>query len=200
MATANVWHKEVEEGLVKEILSCTKYLSASGVETPLSDGMAWVRSPDEELRIEDYPCVIISELYEIYDARRWCINPSRVSYGGGKVVLQEPSQPFNLYYQLDFWSRFKEDMNVMTRTWFQHHGNSFNLSVVDDGGTERSCNAYREGSMKPFDYVTNTKKAYRMSCVYVVWVELDTNEDYEANVVLDIVLDMKQGGGNVIPG
>lgn len=155
---------------------------------PIREKSVWIRDPQEELREESYPCVTVSSLYDRFDALRWSYNASILGVDKVRnvVIMQEPSQPFDLTYQIDFWARYKEDMNLMTMTWLQGHPRSFNLDVTDDGGEKRSCNVYQDGRIRPMDLFTSKKRLYHTVISYVIWVELDRNEDYTMPMVAEI--------------
>ena len=151
--SANVWSEEVERGLKQEILNTVFYLTDTGIKAPLTEDMVFVRDPEEDLREEQIPCVTITPLYNRFDARRYNPNPVIMSRNDEEnlLTMQDSAVPFNLFYQIDFWSRYKEDINLMTSTWLRKHFRQFNLKVVDDGGTERSSNVIVNESLRESD-------------------------------------------------
>lgn len=183
--SANVWYEEVERGLIQEILNTVKYLDSTGSVTPITEDMVFIRDPEEDLKDEVFPCVTITQLFDIFDSRRYNPNSVVVSrdYENGTAEVQESAIPFNLTYQIDFWSRYKEDINLMTKTWLQSHFKQFNLSVVDDGGTQRSCNTLMNESLKSSNLLVNQKRLYHSIISYTIWVEMDEEISYTVNMV-----------------
>ena len=198
--SANVWSEEVERGLKQEILNTVFYLTDTGIKAPLTEDMVFVRDPEEDLREEQIPCVTITPLYNRFDARRYNPNPVIMSRNDEEnlLTMQDSAVPFNLFYQIDFWSRYKEDINLMTSTWLRKHFRQFNLKVVDDGGTERSSNVIVNESLRESDLLKNQKRLFHSIISYVIWVELDDEVGYNVPMVAERNLSAEQKeGGNI---
>lgn len=196
--SANVWSEEVERGLKQEILNTVFYLTDTGIKAPLTEDMVFVRDPEEDLREEQIPCVTITPLYNRFDARRYNPNPVIMSRNDEEnlLTMQNSAVPFNLFYQIDFWSRYKEDINLMTSTWLRKHFRQFNLKVVDDGGTERSSNVIVNESLRESDLLKNQKRLFHSIISYVIWVELDDEVGYNVHMVAErnLSAEQKEGG------
>jgi hypothetical protein len=196
--SANVWSEEVERGLKQEILNTVFYLTDTGIKAPLTEDMVFVRDPEEDLREEQIPCVTITPLYNRFDARRYNPNPVIMSRNEEEnlLTMQDSAVPFNLFYQIDFWSRYKEDINLMTSTWLRKHFRQFNLKVVDDGGTERSSNVIVNESLRESDLLKNQKRLFHSIISYVIWVELDDEVGYNVHMVAErnLSAEQKEGG------
>lgn len=196
--SANVWSEEVERGLKQEILNTVFYLTDTGIKAPLTEDMVFVRDPEEDLREEQIPCVTITPLYNRFDARRYNPNPVIMSRNDEEnlLTMQDSAVPFNLFYQIDFWSRYKEDINLMTSTWLRKHFRQFNLKVVDDGGTERSSNVIMNESLRESDLLKNQKRLFHSIISYVIWVELDDEVGYNVHMVAErnLSAEQKEGG------
>lgn len=196
--SANVWSEEVERGLKQEILNTVFYLTDTGIKAPLTEDMVFVRDPEEDLREEQIPCVTITPLYNRFDAKRYNPNPVIMSRNDEEnlLTMQDSAVPFNLFYQIDFWSRYKEDINLMTSTWLRKHFRQFNLKVVDDGGTERSSNVIVNESLRESDLLKNQKRLFHSIISYVIWVELDDEVGYNVHMVAErnLSAEQKEGG------
>lgn len=196
--SANVWFEEVEKGLKEEILNTVFYLSPTGIKTKVTEDMVFVRDPEEDLREEQIPCVTITPLFNRFDPRRYNPNPVIMSKNEEEnlLTMQDSAVPFNLTYQLDFWSRYKEDINLMTGSWLKKHFRQFNLRVVDDGGTERYSNVLLNESMRESDLLKNQKRLFHSLISYVIWVELDDEVGYNVHMVAErnLSAEQKEGG------
>ena len=196
--SANVWSEEVERGLKQEILNTVFYLTDTGIKAPLTEDMVFVRDPEEDLREEQIPCVTITPLHNRFDARRYNPNPVIMSRNDEEnlLTMQDSAVPFNLLYHIDFWSRYKEDINLMTSTWLRKHFRQFNLKVVDDGGTERSSNVIVNESLRESDLLKNQKRLFHSIISYVIWVELDDEVGYNVHMVAErnLSAEQKEGG------
>lgn len=185
--SANVWFEEVERGLKKEILSCVQYLSDKGKRVSIEPKAVFVRDPEADLTDEVFPCVSMQMITSIFNPKRYNPNPVRVgtSYETLEAVLEESAKPFDIVYQIDFWSRYKEDINIMTQTWLMNHGRQFNLDVTDDGGVLRSCNCLIKDNLKPSDLLSGGKRLFHSLISYTIWVELDNNYKYNKYMVAE---------------
>ena len=185
--SANVWFEQVERGLIKEIKETVKCKNHKGILTPLDDNAIIIRKPEEDFKIEVFPSVSIYNTSYKFDSLRYNSQPIVVDVNEEEktLLMEESAIPFNLDYQLDFWSEYQEDMNDMTRTWLMKHFRQFNLNVVDDGGVERSCNCSMTNSITKSDIVTGDKRLFHSIISYRIWVELDDQTRYNVSMVTD---------------
>ena len=182
---ANVWFEEVNTGLLNEIRHTVRYQNANGVLIALDDEALIIRKPEEEFKSEIYPCISIYNLSYIHDPRRY--NPSLVKVGedieNNEAILEDSAVPYNLMYQIDFWARYQEDMDYMTKTWLLKHFRQFNLEVIDDGGNIRSCNCLKQGSIVKSDLLLNGERLFHSIIKLQIWVELDSETRYNKPMV-----------------
>lgn len=192
--SANVWFEEVNTGLVEEIKSTVKVKDAHGVLTALGDDNIVIRKPEEDFKIEVFPSVSIYNVTYKHDPLRYNPNPVVVSTDKEKktMTLEDPAVAFNLSYQLDFWAKYQTDMDSMTRTWLLKHFRQFNLKVIDDGGTERSCNCITKGSIVKSDLVQNGDRLFHSIVNLQIWVEIDDETRYNMPMVVTRDIDTQQ--------
>lgn len=191
---ANVWFEEVNVGLINEIKNTVRYKNIKGVMIPLdSNNGVVIRKPEEDFKFEVFPCVSIYNLDYTHDPLRY--NPAPVKVGedipNSVAIMEDTAVPFNFTYQIDFWAKYNTDMDSMTRTWLVKHFRQFNLKVVDDGGTERTCNCLRLGSVVKSDLVLNTKRLFHTIIKYQIWVELDEETRYNKSMATDMNFNVK---------
>ena len=186
--SANVWFEEVNIGLINEIKNTVRIKNATGKLVALEDNAIMVRKPEEDFKLETFPCVSIYNISYDFDPLRY--NPSPVvvvkDMENYFATLEDSAVPFNLSYQLDFWSKYQTDMDCMTRTWLNSHFHQFNLKVVDDGGTERTCNCLAQGSVIKSDLVSEGERLYHSIIKLLIWVELDNEMSYNMPIAKGI--------------
>lgn len=191
--SANVWFEEVNTGLLKELKDTIRIKNANGVLVALDDNALIVRKPEEDFKLETFPCVSIYNLSYKHAPERY--NPSPVRVGedieNKVVILEDSAVSFTLDYQIDFWSEYQEDMDYMTRSWLMKHFRQFNLNVVDDGGTERSCNCLTNGSVTKSDLVLNGERLFHSVIKLQIWVELDNETRYNKPMVVQRDISVK---------
>lgn len=183
--SASVWYEEVDKGLLEELQNTIKIPNVKGDLVPLDRECFIVRKPEEDFKIETYPSVSIYNLDSTFDPMRY--DPNQVvinkNYEDNYSVVEDPSVPFNLTYQIDFWAQYQEDMNTMIKTWLEKHFRQFNLKVIDEGGTERTCNCFKKGNIVKSDLVQNGERLFHSIISYTIWVELDSETSYNISMV-----------------
>ena len=192
--SANVWFEEVNIGLLKELKDTIRIKDANGVLVALQDKALIVRKPEEDFKLEVFPCVSIYNLSYRHEPFRY--NPAPIKVGedieNKIVVLEDPAIPFDLTYQIDFWAKYQSDMDTMTRTWLTKHFRQFNLTVIDDGGTERTCNCLAQGSIVKSDLVLNKERLFHSIIKLQIWVELDDETRYNKPIVAEIDINANE--------
>lgn len=169
----SVWFEQVDTALIDYIKSVVKLPNSKGelVSVPVT-----VRKPDEDFKVESYPCITIYNLYSVRDEVRYYPDPVVVSRDTeGKTLVQEMAAiPYNLYYQIDFWSRLQSQMNDMTRLWIGHNPDrSFNLSLKDMSGNSRDSFVLLTDDLKKSDLLDGKDRTFHSMMTYRVWVEID---------------------------
>lgn len=191
--SANVWFEEVNTGLLDELKNTVRYKNSGGVLVALDDKGIVIRKPEEDFKFETFPCVSIYNKSYGFDPVRH--NPNPVVVGKDEttktLLLEDPAVPFNLDYQIDFWSKLQTDMDYMTRTWLMKHFRQFNLNVTDDGGAVRKCNCLIKGKVVKSDLVLNKERLFHSIINYQIWVELDDETRYNMPMVMNRDIDSK---------
>lgn len=192
--SANVWFTEVNTGLLEELKNTVRIKDEHGDLVSLPDEAFMVRKPEEDFKVETFPCVSVYTLDYKHNPLRYNPNPVVVGYDKeNKVVsLEDHAVSFDLGYQIDFWAKYQEDLDDMTRTWLIKHFRQFNLTVTDDGGTERTCNVFAEGSIYRSDLVQKEQRLFHAIAKYRIWVEIDDENSYNVSMVTDVAIDANE--------
>lgn len=184
--SANVWFEEVNNGLLQELQNTIRVRNANGVLVALEDKALVVRKPEEDFKFETFPCVSIYNVSYRHNPLRYNHNPVKVGQDtdNNVAIMEDSAIPFDLTYQIDFWSRYQTDMDDMTRTWLSKHFRQFNLKVVDDGGNERTCNCLMKGSVTKSDLILGGERLFHSIIILQIWVELDSETRYNMPMVV----------------
>lgn len=175
MPSESVWFEQVDTALIDYIQSVVKLEDSMGYLVPVPVS---IRKPDEDFKIEAYPCITLYNLYSQRDEVRYFPGSVVVSrdYDASTLVTERGAIPYNLFYQIDFWSRYQTDMNEMTRKWLSYHPDRcFNLPVKDMSGKDRSSFVLMTDDLKKSDLLENSERLFHSMMTYRVWVELDDN-------------------------
>lgn len=186
--SANVWFEEVNIALIKEIQNTVKIKSKTGATVSIPPESVIVRKPEEDFKMEKFPCVSIYNTGYKRDLFRGSSEPIVVSVDklNKQATMEDPSVPFTLNYQIDLWAKYQEDMDIMTRTWLMKHNRQFNLDVIDDGGTKRSCNCLCGSNIVKSDLVQNKERLFHSIISMTIWVELDEENRYNVSIITEV--------------
>ena len=189
--SANVWFEQVNIGLINELKDTVRIKSPNGEYEPLKDNAFIVRKPEEDFKFEVFPCVSVYNKGYSNHLIRYNPEPVVVDVTQTEVILEDSAIPFELDYQIDFWSRYQTDMDAMTMTWLMKHFHQFNLKVIDDGGTERMCNCLINGNIVKSDLVLNKERLFHSIVSYKIWVELDSGIRYNKPRIIEVDIDAR---------
>lgn len=186
--SSSVWFEEVNIGFLNELKNSIRIRDELRNLVQLPDNAFVVRKPEEDFKIETFPCVSIYPLSYKHTPIRYFPYPVQTGYNidKGSIGLEDHAISFDLSYQVDFWSRYQEDLDYMTRTWLSGHFRQFNLKVTDDGGNERTCNVIADGSIFRSDLVQAEQRIFHAILKYTIWVEIDEENGYNVPMIRDI--------------
>lgn len=186
VASQSVWFEQVDTALINYIKGIVKLPNSNGVLTPVP---VKVRKPDEDFKIEEYPCITLYNLYSKRDEERYFPDTVVVErdLDNNKIIEERSAIPYSLFYQIDFWSRHQSQMNDMTRMWLGHHPDRcFNLPVKDLSGNDRDSFVLMTDDLKKSDFLTDTKRTFHSVLTYRVWVEIDERIRSEGYLITEI--------------
>lgn len=188
--SASVWFEQVDTGLLEEIKNTVRVRNSKGVLVPLEDESLIVRKPEEDFKIETFPCVSIYNLSSKFQPLRYVNDPIVVSKDveAKLATVEDSAIPYELLYQIDFWAEYQEDINQMTMSWLSKHFRQFNLKVTDSGGKERTCNCLRDGDLHKSDLVRGGERLFHSIISYRIWVEIDEETRYNVPIVGDVAI------------
>lgn len=178
----SIWNEQVDGALIKLIKRIVKNYDEKGVLEIPSVG---VRNPETDFHITKFPSVSIHN----YDQKQ---AKDRIQQGDilseiddeGYALMERPALSYNLYYQIDFWANYHDDINEMTRRWLANVEPKTTLEVIDTKDNTRHCN------MSLVDYATsdevvNGEKLFHRIYSYKIWVELDERDPIRVKVATE---------------
>ena len=186
VTSESVWFEQVDTALINYIKGIVKLPNSNGVLTPVP---VKIRKPDEDFKIEEYPCITLYNLYSVRDEERYFPDTVVVErdFDNHKLIEEKSAIPYSLFYQIDFWSRQQSQMNDMTRMWLGHHPDKcFNLPVKDLSGNNRDSLVLMTDDLKKSDFLTDTKRTFHSVLTYKVWVEIDERIRTEGYLITEI--------------
>lgn len=172
LKSRTVWWDEVNHGLIKEI----KQIYGETVQ------VAFRSDDDVQAKIPiQYPRILITNLEEKFDRKRYSPFPVEVRSDDTTVTLEESAKPFNLTFQIDLVSKTIMEMNRLSMIWNNHFIDFNNLDVVDQEGTTRSVYMKNVYQTKADSRSQNGERLFRKIYIYEVRVEIDEVKEYTSN-------------------
>lgn len=186
VTSESVWFEQVDTALINHIRGIIKLPDVHSTLVPVP---VKVRKPDEDFKVETYPCITLYNLYSTRDEVRYFPDTVVVErdYERGKLIEEKSAVPYSLFYQIDFWARQQSQMNDMTRMWIGNHPDrSFNLTVRDLSGIYRDCFVLMTDDLRKSDFLTGSQRTFHSALTYRVSVELDERIRFESDMVTSI--------------
>lgn len=182
----SIWNRELYTGMRDEIKRYVRYEKQEGEYVPLGDNAIVVRKPDEDFKLEVFPCVSLYIYNQIPNTLRQERSDTILEVHGAKAKAKKPPVKFDVSMYVDFWGKSQSDIDIMTSSWLAGHYRQFNLSLLDSEGKQRSVNCLRNGSIKKSDQLSGDKRLYHTIIPYRMWVEIDSNIVYDKPVVAKV--------------
>ena len=179
----SVWNREVDVGYLEYINSIIKHHDETDT---LVTTKAFVRNPEEDFSVRLFPSVTIYNYDQKFDKERYDghnVNTGEIDLEGN-VKLERPALPYNLFYQIEFWAEYQEDINEITRRWVANTEPITTLKVIDTEGIVRHSTMILV-DIANVDYMKEEKKIFHRVYSYKVWVELDERNPIYTKVVID---------------
>jgi hypothetical protein len=177
-----IWKTEIATALCSYISSIVK-TTRDGV---LISVPAIPREPEQEFKEEQFPLVSITSLYETFSRERYVQDKQVVSKVNGIAIYEDSCKPFELFYQIDFWSSYQIEMDEMTMLWSSRSFPDFNLPVKDKSGNQRSVYALARSNMQANDFISGTNRTFHSFITYRFSVSIDENIKSTAPIVLEV--------------
>ncbi len=168
----SVWLAEIDNSLINTIKTIVKTMERVNGEIVPVPVDAFVRNPEGVVQIAKYPCVTIFNYDVRFAGNRFDPSLIRGQRADGRITLEQPALPYDLYYQVDFWAKYNEDINEMLRRWHGTIGKNHLLEVLDTEGNQRFSSMTRVDSANA-DYAKGDQRIFHRVFSYKIWVELD---------------------------
>lgn len=169
MPDTSVWNEQIDTALLQFIPTFMK-LPTNGEDQPIP---VTFRKPENDFQVEVFPSITVSFLYSLPDTVRYFPDQVKVSQTGNTCVMEEHARPYILVYQIDFWSKFIEQRNLMLKMWGAKIWRDFNLDVLDAAGNVRSSFVQERDVMRSADFVSKNERIFHSYITYGAYAEID---------------------------
>lgn len=184
----SLWFEQIDTAWADYLTSRVKVMDSEGnlVGVPVR-----IRKPDADFRVEEYPCVTIYNLFTTAAPLRYAADKVVVARNGNLCTLEEAAKPFDLSYQIDFWSSLQVDMNQMVGMWLSHYWKSFEMPAKNAAGADVFCTVMERDAARKMDvFQPNERKLFRTTFTYKVSGYLDFAEKENVPMVTNVVAEV----------
>jgi len=181
----SVWFKQVDKALIESVNQNIYYLDSEDNQISLP---CFVRLPDTEIKVESFPCATLYPFLVKADPQRM-LERSKVVVSkdieNGIAEVEKRIKAYNLFYQIDFWAKYYEDIQLITMLWANLYSKFNTLSVIDTDDNNRICHMIEfPNSGEVMDTVRqDNERILRRTFSYMIKVEVDENISEEVKIV-----------------
>lgn len=173
MPDCDVWYEEVDKGFIDFIKSAVNCEYTKDTFTPI-ETIPHVGEQDlSDFNV--YPLCSVQSIGERFSKdrndNRYVSKLSNVPDINGEVATVTPSQPFYLMYQINFFAKFKSDIDHIVKCWRKSTGRAFSLPVILSDGSRYKCNTDLLDNVGK-DTIDREVRKYIRIYTYRVWVDL----------------------------
>lgn len=192
MSNSTIWNEQICTGFLEALQQNVKVRGRSGTLEPVQNVV--VMKPEIGFDKDLLPAITIRN----YDVRRAVVNqmgklPTYENYNTENGTVEYTKQPlkFWLYYQIDFWAEYQEDIDNMLISW---------ISVMPDkGGALKVRNFDNEEVTTPCSLITMTaldgtdtdKRLFRRCLSYRVSALIDGSLPETQKYISTVQVDAK---------
>lgn len=154
-----------------------------------------IRKPDMDFNKESFPCVSIFNLGYNRDPLR--DYPFLVTVGRDdeniRLTRERGAIPYNMHYQIDFWTTLLEDMNRITLKWLSNIPEGYlNLEARDVSGNPHSLFMRMENNISRADEVEGNKRLFRATFDIKIWTEIDERVQSSVPYIKEVIIKVNE--------
>ncbi len=199
-ASATIWNREIFAGL--QALFADVFPSLGGKKVPVV-----VRKPDEDFKVESYPCIVLQITGSTFSAGRSVkretvkVSIDKENYTG---IIRKTDLPYDLALQIDFYSLSENELDSMIIKWLSKSRREFVLNVKNRGGDDDDClvtpsNATVELNVVRLDEMNGDDRLFRACMNYTVYGRIEEAETEEVPLLrkVDVTTKTNKYNGRV---
>lgn len=166
MKSDTVWNKEIYTGF-KNLL-CKLFGEKFNVV---------VRKPDEDFKIEKFPCAVLQIPTYTFSVDRWSkVDRYVAGIKGNRFLIDSYPLPFDVYLQMDFYTETQDDMDILQIKWLSHFGRDLMLKVETRGGKPDRVLVLPEGGARRLDEVFGKDRLFRLIQNFRVFARIEEHD------------------------
>ena len=191
-ASATIWNREIFAGL--QVLFADVFANFGGKKIPVV-----VRKPDEDFKVESYPCIVLQITGATFSAGRSVkretvkVSIDKENYTG---IIRKTALPYDLALQIDFYSLSENELDSMIIKWLSKSRREFVLNVKNRGGDDDDClvtpnNGTVELNVVRLDEMNGDDRLFRACMNYTVYGRIEEAETEEVPLLRKVEVTTK---------
>ena len=132
-----------------------------------------VRKPDEDFKLEAYPCAVLQitnsrfSVDRYYKKESYIVSKDKENYRG---IVDKSPLTYDINLQLDFYAKKENDLDTLEITWLSYFRRDFNLQVKTREGNDDDVHVMPdEGVTKRLDEMNGKDRLFRRCFNYKVY-------------------------------
>lgn len=181
MENSTVWNEHICSGFLSFIKSQVRVRGRDGM-IPVENVV--VRRPEVAFQSDLLPAVTVYN----YDMKRAVVNqmgslPTYENYNAENGTVEYTEQPlkFWLYYQIDLWAEFQEDIDNMLMSFMRAMPEHGSLEVVTEDGEQTTVSCTLVG-MTNLDGTDTDRRLFRRALSYRVSARIDRGYELKKTI------------------
>lgn len=176
---ASIWTGEIDASLISLVKST---VNRNGVNAGVT-----VQKPEGINFEAEYPLVTFFNYDTRFDEDSHYPHSKRlddVNTDTGDAKILMPKLPYHLYYQIDFWSKYRSELNKMTFNWISMIDRNYKLVLLDTEGIETITTMRLEKPSIELEDSDGTERLFRQNFSYKIKGYLDERTPEAVKLVL----------------
>lgn len=189
VASGTIWNREILKGFI-DLLN-EKFAGK------FSKFKVIVRKPDEDFKIETYPCAVLQITNSKFSVDRYYKKESYVvskDTENNRGIVDKPPLTYDINLQLDFYANKENDLDTLEITWLSYFRRDFNLQVKTRGGNDDDDVHVMPdtGVSKRLDEMNGKDRLFRRCFNYKVYGRIEEHDRKDVPLVNVVKVQTKK--------
>ena len=188
VASDTIWNREILKGFI-DLLN-EKFAGK------FSKFKVIVRKPDEDFKLETYPCAVLQitnsrfSVDRYYKKESYVVSKDKENYRG---IVDKPPLTYDINLQLDFYANKENDLDTLEITWLSYFRQDFNLQVKTRGGNDDDVHVMPDaGVSKRLDEMNGKDRLFRRCFNYKVYGRIEEHDRRDIPLVKVVKVKTKK--------
>lgn len=183
-----IWNREILKGFID--------LLKEKFAGKFSKFKVIARKPDEDFKLETYPCAVLQITNSRFSVDRYYKKESYVvskDIENNRGIVDKPPLTYDINLQLDFYANKENDLDTLEITWLSYFRRDFNLQVKTRGGNDDDVHVMPDvGVSKRLDEMDGKDRLFRRCFNYKVYGRIEEHDRRDIPLVKVVKVQTKK--------